>query len=268
MADFASVVGFLAYFLTFEHNEPVQMIFAGYSYGSMVASHTAPPAELLKTFDSAQEGSAAWEVLQRASHLAMLVKLELAAQQEDEASSLEHGTKPHHFGHTLQVGGEETPQDKRRRSGEHRRLSTEIRRSVELVRRFPHIHHKVHKQPTPESSERHHNELPQPEVEAAWLLVSPLLPPSSLIAFSLGRGQQQKEEVQTKLSGHTSLAVYGGSDLFTSASKLRPWAQNMATRPDSRFTYVEVEGAGHFWHEEGAEKKLRIALREWMRRLA
>jgi hypothetical protein len=30
---------------------------------------------------------------------------------------------------------------------------------------------------------------------------------------------------------------------------------------------VEVNGAGHFWHEEGSERELRAALRAWGERV-
>jgi pimeloyl-ACP methyl ester carboxylesterase len=109
--------------------------------------------------------------------------------------------------------------------------------------------------------------LPPPVLEPAYLLISPLLPPSSLIAYSLGLRGHQKEEFLKKLSAHPSLAVYGGSDMFTSARRLRPWAQGISRRPNSRFTFVEVEGAGHFWHDPGVDGKLRLAVREWIKGL-
>ena len=63
------------------------------------------------------------------------------------------------------------------------------------------------------------------------------------------------------------MAVFGSSDIFTSAKKLRSWAQSISARPNSSFQFVEIDGAGHFWHEDGVEKRLRLAVREWIRGL-
>jgi alpha/beta superfamily hydrolase len=110
----------------------------------------------------------------------------------------------------------------------------------------------------------------------AYLLVSPILPPASFFtAFSLlgqnrrldtvllGTAIQSGTPAET-LTAHPSLAVYGSSDGFTSATKLRDWAAQLAEAQDSRFCSHEIDGAGHFWHEDGAELQLRRTIREWL----
>jgi pimeloyl-ACP methyl ester carboxylesterase len=62
---------------------------------------------------------------------------------------------------------------------------------------------------------------------------------------------------------HVSLAVYGDQDIFTSSKKVRQWAERLSSATGSRFEHVEIEGGGHFWHEDGVVEKLRTALKEW-----
>jgi alpha/beta superfamily hydrolase len=267
------VIGFLSHFLhAFDsHSNPekptqIQLVIGGYSYGSMIASHTASPTDILQQFAAAKEGTAGMEIRLRATHLAAQLCHELQAEAQTTPTKRRPSQR-------LQVGGEETSPEKRRRSGEHRRLSSDLKRSLDLVRRLPHIVRRSHETPPAAAATPQHDDnssAPQPDqpiVEPAYLLISPLLPPSSLIAFSLSHSQQQREEMTAKLNKYLSLAVYGSNDFFTAARRLRPWAKSIAEKPDSRFTYVEIEGAGHFWHEQGVEKRLRMAVREWVRGL-
>ncbi|KAJ5973278.1 hypothetical protein N7481_010488 [Penicillium waksmanii] len=115
-----------------------------------------------------------------------------------------------------------------------------------------------------------------PPISIAYLLVSPLLPPVShfLTCFSnlslnVGVREGQGRLVQTRpdhqLSTHSSLALYGDEDTFTSASKLQRWSAEIARVPQSRFQSGEIGGAGHFWREDGVEARARNRLREWLR---
>jgi hypothetical protein len=110
----------------------------------------------------------------------------------------------------------------------------------------------------------------------SYLLVSPLLPPVSqlLTAFSaLSVNVGGKTSAQARpagrpadqLSAHQTLALFGDQDSFTSAGKLRRWSAEMGHRPQSGFRGCEIEGAGHFWRENGVETRARRALTEWLR---
>lgn len=101
--------------------------------------------------------------------------------------------------------------------------------------------------------------------EVRYLLISPLTPPvSTVVAPGLGQRFWSREKEGIEVVGkHTALAVLGDQDIFSSAKKSREWAERMRGRPGSRFEYVEVVGAGHFWHEIGVEETLRGALRGW-----
>lgn len=111
----------------------------------------------------------------------------------------------------------------------------------------------------------------------SYLLVSPLLPPVNLF---LTLFLDMTLEVDTQASGqrtqvpcprppdqlcaHRSLAIYGDEDTFTSVSKLRKWSGELSKASLSQFRSTEVEGAGHFWREDGVEQEARQALRRWL----
>lgn len=110
----------------------------------------------------------------------------------------------------------------------------------------------------------------------SYLLVSPLRPPVSSfltgfssLSFSVGGTSAQARPVPhpgDQLSKHRTLAIYGDQDDFTSVRKLQRWSDELMRVPQSQFQGVVVEGAGHFWREEGVEEQARRALREWLRR--
>lgn len=114
----------------------------------------------------------------------------------------------------------------------------------------------------------------------SYLLVSPLLPPINLfltlfLNLSLevdtqASGQQRHipcPKPADQLCAHRTLAIYGDEDIFTSVSKLRKWSSELGAGPQSLFMSTEIEGAGHFWREDGVEHEARQSLREWLNRL-
>lgn len=120
----------------------------------------------------------------------------------------------------------------------------------------------------------------QPALHAAptisYLLVSPLLPPVSqlLTAFSalsvnvggktFAQGRSAGRPAD-QLSAHRTLVLFGDQDSFTSARKLQRWSAEMGRMPQSQFQGCEIEGAGHFWREDGVEIRARRTLQEWLR---
>lgn len=109
----------------------------------------------------------------------------------------------------------------------------------------------------------------------SYLLVSPLRPPVSMfltglssLSFSAESGSAQTRPVPRpadQLSKHRTLALHGDQDDFTSARKLERWSDELMRMPQSQFQGVVIEGAGHFWREEGVEGQARRVLREWLR---
>jgi alpha/beta superfamily hydrolase len=240
--------------------ESILVVLGGYSYGSLIASHLPNPTEILKTFSTCEEGTAAAEIRCRATSLAGQMNEQIRVLG---AARMHHSKSLHKHGHTLLVGGEETSPEKRRRSTETRR-STDTRMSLDIPRTLSQFRRKSHESKRPSTPPKPANlEATLPKIEAAYLLISPLLPPiSTLTALSL---KQDTEEHCTKFSSSPSLAVFGDDDFFTSAKKLRKWSQSISSRPVSTFCYDEVEGAGHFWHDRDTQNQLKNAVKEWLK---
>lgn len=112
----------------------------------------------------------------------------------------------------------------------------------------------------------------------SYVLVSPLLPPLSnfLTVFSKlsldvgvelsAQGRQIPcPKLATQLCKHRTLVIYGNDDGFTSGKKLRKWAEELSQAPQSQFQYREIDGAGHFWRENGVEEQARHALQGWLK---
>ena len=115
--------------------------------------------------------------------------------------------------------------------------------------------------------------------EVSYLLVSPILPPISSFASMFStlsfrdkmmsvsphvHDDSASTEQSSELVIRPSCAVYGDRDFFTSPKKLRRWGEQLQRKPDSRFRFFEIDGAGHFWHEDGARERLKWAVREWL----
>ncbi|RDW81387.1 uncharacterized protein DSM5745_04944 [Aspergillus mulundensis] len=112
----------------------------------------------------------------------------------------------------------------------------------------------------------------------SYLLVSPLLPPINLLltlfldlsleVHTQASGQRRQipcPKPTDQLRAHETLAIYGDEDTFTSVSKLRKWSGELSGVSQSQFQSKEIEGAGHFWREDGVEQQARRALRLWLR---
>lgn len=133
-------------------------------------------------------------------------------------------------------------------------------------------------------------------VVSRYLLISPLLPPVSSFLLGFGSGSwvgwakgmvgmghhgrhhHDRHGGQGAVdgagdggsggfgieeSGVPVLVVYGDGDTFTGVKKYRRWRERMMGASTS-WSGVEVEGAGHFWHEEGVMEELEGAVRMWV----
>lgn len=213
--------------------EPLRLVLAGYSYGSMQASHLPPPEKVMELFQNIKPDSAESEILTRAASLSSLTFTDCQSP-------------------SARFGGFEKEAVQGRI--EESRRSLDVRKSIDLVR------HKMHSRKRlsllAETSAGDH---PQPNIRISYLLVSPLLPPvsSALTAFS-----SLSFRGMPKAGGHPTLAVFGSRDSLSPAQKVRAWAKAEAKR-DSSFAYQEIEGAGHFWNQAGVLEKMQLAIRKW-----
>ena len=69
---------------------------------------------------------------------------------------------------------------------------------------------------------------------------------------------------ELKLVHHQTLAVFGGSDGFSSVEMMRKWTNALLQAPGSRFQAIEINGAGHFWHDHGHLDDLKTTIKAWI----
>jgi alpha/beta superfamily hydrolase len=240
------------------------VILGGYSYGSLILRHLPPVPSILAPFSAPLPGSAADEILLRARKLSDRSNLEwlnLARDLERERRKPPRSEK---------LGGEETDPDKRRSSRDTRR-SMDGGRSLDIGNRLRSLSHRRHDEAVfkAESAQTESLRIAITMPEIRYLLISPLTAPiSTLLAPALAtkllsRSTSSFPDVVAK---HETLAVFGNQDVFSSSKRIREWIERMKGESGLRFHGVEVNGAGHFWHEEGSESELRAALRTWERR--
>jgi hypothetical protein len=248
------------------------LVLSGYSYGSLIAAHLPPVNVVLETFESVPVGSVEATIIEQASDLSARANKELQAKILRRGRSLEVKDAIRNSPHCVAVGSSEEGS---------RRSSRDSRTSIEGLRR--NMSKKVaskcgsnlneSKAEVVETLPSKH--VPTPDIR--YLLISPLLPPVSSftsmfskITFTPREGSSVSQtkiicnDVDVKLTTHPSLAIYGDQDFFTSARKLRKWNEGLASKPESKFRFEEVAGAGHFWHEEGVAAKLKAVVRDWL----
>ncbi|KAI9769165.1 MAG: hypothetical protein M1839_003800 [Geoglossum umbratile] len=253
-------------------SSPPLLILGGYSYGSLITSHLPTTASILALFTdpTSSPASSTSEILLRAHHCAT----ERNKEEEECSSSSSpspRGSSSHRrsgvYAQGVVMGGEE---------GEPRgRTSKELRRSIEVGRLsveipLPHLPSSKKKMKRRSADMRRNysppSTTPPPVPKTAYLLVSPILPPTShfLIPSSPFKSPNQ-DPTQNNLSTHPTLAIYGTHDIFTSLRRLDRWAESMAESSSSNagFKNTAVEGAGHFWVEEGGDKALKNGIGAW-----
>lgn len=222
---------------------------------------------ILQPFAARIPGSAADEIFLKSHKLADQANLEFLNMSRD----LDRSKKGHNHKLSVTMGGEETNPEKRRNSREIRR-SLDISRGHNIgsrLRSLSHSHRRVKMDVSPSAVEP---PKPRPAIQVPavrYLLVSPLTPPTStFVAPGLARGLWSRSvDENVTIKRHETLAVFGDQDMFASAKKMRDWAERMEKENPSGFFGVEIQGAGHFWVEQDAEKRLRDELQDWEKRV-
>ncbi|KAI7463298.1 hypothetical protein KC351_g15946 [Hortaea werneckii] len=297
--DYSSVAGFLMEYLQgvrsngseeitgSDQLHPLQIIFGGYSYGSLVLTRLPPPEAILRRLRDATTGTAAYEITTRARTLAE--RTWKAAQEAAEHSARGRGqgsarSTPPARSSPLTMGGEETDSSERRRSRESKRALSIARKGVQLPQRIKahrreHCEKRSHLPHEPHHSEDSVHKEGQDRAEELavnpnYLLISPVLlpltttlcPPGPSIPFTGTTKHSGSETGGYSFSNHNSLALFGTADVFTSSKRLQAWAEKQkASNP--RFEWEQIEDAGHFWHEEGAMGALERRITSWVKGL-
>lgn len=265
-------------------DRPPRLVLAGYSYGSMIASHLPSINVVLNMFRSALPDSAEAEIRLRASNIAQLRNKQVQYRQRNERQargrvSLKVSDATHGSSHAVSVGGYESESASRRISRESSRKSLDVgvRKSLDRVReRFVSRHTSSPDDTPAETMLTSDVQLVAPEI--CYLLISPLLPPVasfttmfSSLSFTVKNKSSSASAVgvpaskpDMELALHPSCAVYGDQDTFTSQKKLRKWAEHLKHEPNSRFQFFEVNDTGHFWQEEHSVEHIKSSIQRWL----
>lgn len=275
--DYSTIVGLAVHYLQHwtvgiekdnESTPPIELLLAGYSFGSLILARLPSVSTIIQRFESAEKGTAASEIFLRAR---ILAKQTRQASQEPKATRGREEHRSHGSPNAgplrssiVNIGGEET-------NGSERRRSRDSRRSAEIISEVPHqikSHIKRHS--------RHQHSLDDVNVRVAdslitvqYLLVSPVLVPlttsllSPGIPFTSGTATDQDDAGMLSLRWPT-LITFGSSDTFTSSKKLRAWSERLAEQSSGRIEWTEIPDAGHFWREKGVMRALQKSIISWL----
>lgn len=266
-----------------DHASDVMLLLSGYSYGSLILSRLPPIADVLDRFESAPFGTTAAEILLRARRLATESRSALEATQASQEPRGRRLTpadavKPRlHASPAVVVGGEETDPNKRQRSRETSRSASIVHRGAEIPHRIKaHIRRRSSgvRPSTKESAMQSEESIASNAtkqvsgVSVKYLLISPLLPPLAHTmvppaSFSGLKGGLDRSTGFGAMKCPT-LAVWGSVDSFTSNRRLKAWGERMGSVGPATFKWTDIEGAGHFWREEGVMKLLLKEIGGWV----
>ncbi|KAI1735843.1 Alpha/Beta hydrolase protein [Xylaria scruposa] len=264
-ADYISIVGFLAYYV--HHLEPLRfakstnqhrlptMLLAGYSYGAVVTTRLPPLDTILAYFVTPAIHTAEADIRLRAQHLA---EVHLNTQSAGPASPRKS------LG--VRIGGDEDiswkGHDDHTTSESHR--EERIRESVRnLLSRAKLVHRRPLRWVSgSESGDKMDHCLEKVEGDVAfrtaYLVISPPVGlVTRLATMSFSSPMSASAIGDALLTLNPTLMIYGDQDGFISYRKIREWTQQLSGADASRFRYVEVSGAGHFWVEGDVIYQLR-----------
>lgn len=252
------------------------LVLGGYSYGSMIVENLPHTSTILGRFIEVTKGTADAEIRMRALRLSTHWNKQSRASVRGRSLNVPDGRRSQ--SRSIVTGGDESELGTRRASRDSRRSLDVVRRSVDRSCQKLGLRNEDDTPPAPPLEEKL-DPINMPHPKTHYLLISPLLPPISMFATMFTKFDAQRHSSSSQprgapvdapdpevnpLAGPT-LAIYGDKDFFTSRRKLRAWAESASQAPNSRFRYHEIAGAGHFWHEAGAESQLRDFISNWIR---
>lgn len=284
LGDYVSVVAFVLCFLDTagmaQYMLPGRsgrrsLVLGGYSYGSMIASHL-PSVDVIHAVIAARvEGSAEYEIWQRANDLSKAFFGYCEAQQYRGRSHNRHASDQSRS--PVSIGGYDSPDGLHGAGKESPRRSLDVERfkhSMEKVRNKFGYGHDSNQEKMPGHARLLSNaNWLAPNV--AILLVSPILGTVSGLTTLFTKlsfephGSHMSAVKQDSnfniLVSSPALILYGSRDRFTSSRKLRAWCDGLKSKSQARFEYCEISKAGHFWIEPGAQDELTMAISHWLR---
>jgi hypothetical protein len=301
VADYATVAGFLLQFLRRLQPAPpttvvstddegrkvdddgeddrMDVVFAGYSYGSLITTRLPDPTALLAPFSTLAPGREAREVATRARLFA-----EDANRGALRPPSRASGRRRSHHQRgkrSVDSTAAGTADDAGGGAGGGAAAAAGAAEAAHVGDAQRRTEPKGEPASTP--SDRPAPAAPPPNaapplpasisphtVAAHYLLVSPILPPISTLTalpplLDASDAGDEAAHLQ-KFRDRPALAVFGDRDVFTSARRLTAWCEERG-RTNARFDWREVPGAGHFWHERGAMGEATLRIKEWIGRI-
>lgn len=252
-------------------SNPMNILLGGYSFGSLILVRLPSIANMINTFGTAEHGTSGAEIFLRARALARQTQRTLRESRPPSNPRSRKHTPSNSYSNSspLTLGGEETDPSERRRSRDSRR------RSLSAVREMP---QRIKSHIRRHSGSGHHqrnasedHQVPSaprgaPRVNVRYLLVSPVLFPLSTMLLPPGLAFPKGHTTAGVLSFESpTLIAFGDSDHFTSAKKLRQWAERLASQSAGRVKWVQIVGAGHFWREDEAATRLEDEMLGWMK---
>ena len=270
----------------------VELLLAGYSYGSLVLARLQPISAVIKCLESAEMGTAGAELILRARTLAKQTRLsleELYSPSSPRGRQLrpdDAATSPtKRIGASrIVIGGEETDPANRRRSRDSRRSVDFMRKSVEMPHR---IKAQIKRSGTSSPKGKDHDTpltpaIPanpmtaglenRPVVSSRYLVISPVLLPFTQTlcppgppSLGLRRMTGADASAGALFLEDPTMVIFGSTDGFTAARRLKGWAEKMAKDTSSQFEWHEIDGAGHFWREAGVMQDLQEKVAAWVK---
>ncbi|SMQ49958.1 unnamed protein product [Zymoseptoria tritici ST99CH_3D7] len=251
----------------------LQVILAGYSYGSLILARLPHMSHIIKTFESAEKGTSASEIYLRARTLARRTRqslLEPSPPSTPRGRRLNSESSPRSRPQTSQVtvGGEETdPSDRRR--------SQDSRRSFDVVREVPQrIKTRMHSRNASgtltkqtESDVVESSNDTAPKVNVSYLMISPVLFPMTTtllfpgLAFPTAKAGNAGSGFLSM--EYSSMVLFGSLDHFTSAKKLKQWVERLSTASSGRLQWECFQGVDHFWRGDGVLDEVQARIKTW-----
>ena len=277
--DYVSVAGCIVHFLHYLRPQqsgqgprvptpPIKLLLSGYSYGSLVTRLLPHPDSLLNKYASPEFASVAAEIRLQARHLAHSISKQFhPTLMEIDKAKQGPSLKTSHPGDPIaKDAGRSEPGNQPSSNSDSRPSinAAKVRKNSEHREQRLHWNETESRIPP---SEEVQDMVDLPKFDVSYLLISPILGAVAGLATMFSNPSPGKEG-DHKLAMHPSLVVYGDRDAFTSQRKLRQWCEQMQQRAAearvSEFAFCEVEGAGHFWREDGALSTLRQTVKRWV----
>lgn len=248
----------------------LDLILAGYSYGSLVLARLQPTSAIATHFQGFAKDSIEAEIVGRAKTVSTNTKRQVESPPDSSATEGPHQSTSIHgqraSASSVTLGDDHPRRQKKMHIGHFRKSTGSQHQETRLQ-----SDHTIGSTPEPLPSKEGNS---APHISTRYLLISPVIlpfthslcpPGSPSIMLSMGRATAASSPRSSYLD-HPTLTVFGDSDGFTSSQRLRTWAEKQSRESRCSFEWAEIDEAGHFWREDGgAMQALQQKVVSWSR---